>query len=56
MESHRSFFREVGGAPSMMVYDNMRVAIKEFVGARKEADRGIASLKATFIDAIIALL
>ncbi|WP_408636475.1 IS21 family transposase [Phocaeicola paurosaccharolyticus] len=32
MESHRNFFRDVNGVPSMMVYDNMRVAIKEFVG------------------------
>jgi len=36
MESHRNFFREVGGTPSIMVYDNMRVAIKEFVGAEKK--------------------
>lgn len=32
MESHRNFFRDVAGVPSTMVYDNMRVAIKEFVG------------------------
>lgn len=32
MESHRNFFRDVEGVPSTMVYDNMRVAIKEFVG------------------------
>jgi len=36
MESHRNFFRQVKGVPSMMVYDNMRVAIKEFVGAEKK--------------------
>lgn len=36
MESHRNFFRGVKGVPSMMVYDNMRVAIKEFVGAEKK--------------------
>jgi len=27
MEAHRNFFREVGGVPEMMVYDNMRVAV-----------------------------
>lgn len=32
MESHRNFFRDINGVPAMMVYDNMRVAIKEFVG------------------------
>lgn len=32
MESHRNFFRDVCGVPATMVYDNMRVAIKEFVG------------------------
>ena len=36
MESHRNFLREVGGAPTVMVYDNMRVAIKEFAGAEKK--------------------
>ena len=27
MESHRNFFRDVGGVPCTMVYDNMRVAV-----------------------------
>ena len=35
MESHRNFFAQVHGVPDVMVYDNMRVAIKEFVGAEK---------------------
>lgn len=34
MESHRNFFREVKGVPSVMVYDNMRVAVKSFVGGK----------------------
>ena len=34
MESHRNFFREVKGVPTLMVYDNMRVAIKSFVGGK----------------------
>jgi hypothetical protein len=36
MESHRNFFRQVNGVPSMMVYDNMRVAIKKFAGVEKK--------------------
>lgn len=44
MESHRNFFREVGGAPSVMVYDNMRVAIKEFVGAEKKPTEALLRL------------
>lgn len=34
MESHRNFFRDVKGIPSVMVYDNMRVAIQSFVGGK----------------------
>lgn len=44
MESHRNFFHEVGGAPTMMVYDNMRVAIKEFVGAEKKPTEALLRL------------
>lgn len=36
MESHRNFFRQVKGVPAIMVYDNMRVAIKEFTGDEKK--------------------
>lgn len=36
MESHRNYFRQVRGVPSIMVYDNMRVAIKEFAGVEKK--------------------
>lgn len=36
MESHRNFFRLVNGVPSMLVYDNMRVAIREFAGVDKK--------------------
>lgn len=32
MEAHRNFFRQIHGVPRVMVYDNMRVAVKEFVG------------------------
>ena len=36
MESHRNFFRQIKGVPSIMVYDNMRVAIKKFAGEEKK--------------------
>lgn len=35
MEAHRNYFRDVQGAPHQMVYDNMRVAIKQFIGTEK---------------------
>lgn len=35
MESHRNFFRDIRGVPHMMVYDNMRVAVKKFVEKEK---------------------
>lgn len=34
MEAHRNFFREVGGVPSVMVYDNMRIAVTIRGGGR----------------------
>ncbi len=36
MESHRNFFRQVNGVPSVMVYDNMRVAVAKFAGEEKK--------------------
>ncbi len=36
MESHRNFFRQIHGVPRIMVYDNMRVAVKAFVGANEK--------------------
>lgn len=35
MEAHRNFFHDIKGVPSEMIYDNMRVAVKEFVGTEK---------------------
>ncbi len=32
LESHNDFFKHVGGVYQEMVYDNMRIAIKDFVG------------------------
>lgn len=36
MESHNDFFEHVGGVYHEMVYDNMRVAIAEFVGRHEK--------------------
>ena len=38
LESHRLFFRELGHVPHRMVYDNMRVAVKDFVGGKHPTD------------------
>lgn len=36
MESHNDFFEHIGGVYHEMVYDNMRVAISEFVGRHEK--------------------
>ena len=36
MEAHIAFFAHIGGVPLRMNYDNMRVAIAEFVGAHEK--------------------
>jgi hypothetical protein len=36
MEAHNEFFAHIGGVYQEMVYDNMRVAIKEFVGRNEK--------------------
>lgn len=38
MESHRNFFQRVKGVPVQMVYDNMRVAVRSFVGEKQPTD------------------
>ena len=44
MESHRNFFRDIDGVPVCMVYDNMRVAVKEFVGTERKITEALASM------------
>src|SRR5665648_584506 len=42
MESHISFFEHIGGVYHQMVYDNMRVAVAQFVGKHeKETPRAL---------------
>ncbi|RYM02832.1 IS21 family transposase [Sporolactobacillus sp. THM7-7] len=44
-EAHAMFFKEVGGVYHTMVYDNMRVAVKRFVGPNeKEPTEGLLKL------------
>uniref|UniRef100_UPI0003716375 Mu transposase domain-containing protein n=1 Tax=Effusibacillus pohliae TaxID=232270 RepID=UPI0003716375 len=38
------FFQEVGGVFQTMVYDNMKVAVKRFVGTEKEPTEGLLQL------------
>lgn len=44
-QSHVIFFEHLGGVPHQMVYDNMRVAVKRFVGCgEKEPTKGLLSM------------
>lgn len=44
-QAHALFFDHIGGVYRELVYDNMRVAVKRFVGrTEKEATRGLLSL------------
>lgn len=47
MESHRNFFRQIQGVPRVMVYDNMRVAVKDFVGPNEKTPTEALSRMAT---------
>lgn len=44
MESHRNFFRDIHGVPAMMVYNNMRVAVKSFVGGGKKPTEALMKM------------
>jgi len=44
-QSHVQFFEHIAGVPGQMVYDNMRVAVKRFVGrTEKEATQGLLGM------------
>ncbi|WCK53272.1 IS21 family transposase [Aneurinibacillus sp. Ricciae_BoGa-3] len=43
-EAHALFFQNTGGVYQTMVYDNMRVAVKRFVGTEKEPTDGLMKL------------
>lgn len=43
-EAHALFFKEASGVYQTMVYDNMKVAVKRFVGTEKEPTDGLLKL------------
>ncbi|WP_230876105.1 IS21 family transposase [Paenibacillus validus] len=43
-EAHALFFQHIGGVHRTMVYDNMKVAVKRFVGTGKEPTQGLLQL------------
>ena len=43
-EAHALFFQHMGGVYQTLVYDNMRVAVKRFVGREKEPTNGLLQL------------
>jgi len=43
-EAHALFFQHVGGVYQTLVYDNMKVAVKRFVGTEKEPTEGLLKL------------
>ena len=43
-EAHRDYFHDIGRIPMRMVYDNMRVAVKSFVGSEKHPTDALLEL------------
>ena len=43
-EAHALYFEHIGGVYKTLVYDNMRVAVKRFVGTEKEPTEGLLQL------------
>ena len=43
-EAHRNYFHDIGHIPVRMVYDNMRVAVKSFVGSEKHPTDALLDL------------
>ena len=43
-EAHRDYFHDIGHIPMRMVYDNMRVAVKSFVGSEKHPTDALLEL------------
>lgn len=48
-EAHALFFERVGGVFQTMVYDNMKVAVKQFVGTEKEPTEGLLKLSSYYL-------
>lgn len=47
-ESHRNYFHDIGHIPLRMVYDNMKVAVKAFVGTEKEPTDALLDLSSFY--------
>lgn len=45
MEAHRNCFRELGGTPRIMAYDNMRTAVKKFLGRDREPTEALRRME-----------
>ena len=43
-EAHSLFFKDIGGVFHTMVYDNMKVAVKRFIGRDREPTEGLIKL------------
>lgn len=48
-EAHALFFDKVGGVYQTLVYDNMKVAVKQFVGTEKEPTEGLLKLSSYYL-------
>lgn len=48
MESHRDYFRSVNGVPMVMIYDNMRTAVKAFTGSEKLPTDALSRMSAYY--------
>lgn len=48
-EAHSLFFEKVGGVFKTIVYDNMKVAVKQFVGTEKEPTEGLLKLSTYYL-------
>lgn len=46
MEAHRNCYRELGGTPRVMAYDNMRTAVKKFLGRDREHTDALLRIQA----------
>lgn len=47
-ESHRDYFHDIGRIPQRMVYDNMKVAVKSFVGTEKKPTEALLDLSSFY--------
>lgn len=48
-EAHALFFEQIGGVYQTMVYDNMKVAVKKFVGYEKEPTEALLKLSLYYL-------